>query len=39
MGRPSVEIIPIDLRRLQQLAAADELLADLVGEYPYENAE
>jgi hypothetical protein len=39
MGRPSVEIIPIDLRRLQQLAAADEFLADLVGEYPYENAE
>jgi hypothetical protein len=38
-GKSSVEIIPIDLRRLQQLAAADDFMAELVGEFPNEDGE
>ena len=33
----TVEISPVDLRRLQQLALADDFMAELVGEFPNDD--
>ena len=37
-GQAAVEVIPLELRRLQQLALADDLMGDLVGDFAQTSA-
>ena len=32
-GQATVEVIPLELRRLQQLALADDFMAELIGDF------
>ena len=36
-GQATVEVIPLELRRLQQLALADDFMAELIGDFAQTN--